>query len=504
MDDLIRIQEPTLLFNYGQAMEDPRDGLALFGPLDQGKPYGIRVGVVGTRECIRRFKKWVEKIQGPIANNPPRIARPPFPGFEAIFRIPWGIKPAIEIEVPDAELNREVHLDDKHLRVYRTVEVYSKRIEEAITQGDVAVDIWFIIITEDVHKNCRPQSYVGPALRIEAESKMNVRVAKRLYNAPSLFAEQNITAQPYHYEVDFHNQLKARLLKHKILTQIIRETTIAYRDFPDKFGAPKRNLEVMESAIAWNICTAAFYKAGGRPWKIGGIREGVCYIGIVFKRDDKSRDDRSACCAAQMFLDSGDGVVFKGDVGPWYAPAIGDFHLSRESAKELVEIAIKAYKDRMGNKPPRELFLHGRTRFNDDEWRGFMDAVDSSTNLVGVRIRDDKDLKLYRKKDTPVLRGLAYIRDERTAFLWTKGFVPRLQTYPGREVPNPMLIDVCKGNADINTVLQDILALTKLNYNACKFADGAPVTLKFADAVGEILTAAPLEEIPPLAFKHYI
>ncbi|WP_447978472.1 hypothetical protein [Candidatus Nitrospira bockiana] len=53
-------------------------------------------------------------------------------------------------------------------------------------------------------------------------------------------------------------------------------------------------------------------------------------------------------------------------------------------------------------------------------------------------------------------------------------------------------------------VLNDVMALTKLNYNACIFADGEPVTLKFAYSVGEILTAGPLANIPPLQFKYYI
>jgi hypothetical protein len=48
------------------------------------------------------------------------------------------------------------------------------------------------------------------------------------------------------------------------------------------------------------------------------------------------------------------------------------------------------------------------------------------------------------------------------------------------------------------------MALTKLNYNACKFGGGSPVTLRFADAVGEILTAGPLESDAPLSFKYYI
>jgi hypothetical protein len=82
--------------------------------------------------------------------------------------------------------------------------------------------------------------------------------------------------------------------------------------------------------------------------------------------------------------------------------------------------------------------------------------------------------------------------------------VPRLRTYPGLEVPNPLYINISRGEADIQTVLADVLALTKLNYNACIYADGLPVTLKFANAVGEILTAGPMKDTPPLPFKHYI
>ena len=51
-----------------------------------------------------------------------------------------------------------------------------------------------------------------------------------------------------------------------------------------------------------------------------------------------------------------------------------------------------------------------------------------------------------------------------------------------REVPNPLIIDISKGRADINLVRKDILALTKLNYNTCIFGDGMPITLNFADA----------------------
>jgi len=132
-----------------------------------------------------------------------------------------------------------------------------------------------------------------------------------------------------------------------------------------------------------------------------------------------------------MFLDSGDGVVFKGAVGPWYNTETKNFHLSRNAARELATLALKSYKERQAdNRAPREVFLHGQTAFDREEWRGFEEAIGSETAIVGVTIRNNAELKLFRKTDNPVMRGIAYIRDERNAFLWTRGWTPRLQTYP--------------------------------------------------------------------------
>ena len=238
---------------------------------------------------------------------------------------------------------------------------------------------------------------------------------------------------------------------------------------------------------------------------MAAIRRGVCYIGLVFKRDDRNSDNRMACCAAQMFLDSGDGVVFKGAVGPWYSPQRGEFHLDTAAARSLVERAIATYRDldqRRGGTggPPAELFIHGKARF---EWDGFLEAAGSHTRTVGVQIRPAKMLKLYRDGDYPTLRGLAFLESDRKAYLWTQGFIPRIQNHPGKQVANGLLVDVRQGEADLQVVLRDIMALTKLNYNACRFSGAQPVTIRFADAVGEILTAGPVEK-PPSSFKYYI
>ncbi|TWT44376.1 hypothetical protein RAS1_07900 [Phycisphaerae bacterium RAS1] len=519
MPELRYIKEPGLLFRHDQAVEDPRDGLTLFGPLDEGKPYGIRWGLIGPEDSLQRVERWVSGInrrvvdseparygrkQSPSARGPD-LARPPYPGFHAAFEIPWSNKPVQRLTVPEKELAKVAFLDDPHQRVFNTVNAYSERIIDCLRREEARPDVWCVAIPEYVYLNCRQRSYVETSERVKAEARLTRSEAKAIAAAPLLFEEENKLAKPYEYELNFHHQLKARLLSHNAPTQIIRETTIAHRDFLDSKGEPTRKLDGMESAIAWTISTAAFYKSGGRPWKLGAARPGVCYVGLVFKQDEKHRDPRTACCAAQMFLDSGDGVVFKGAVGPWYRGKRGLFHLSREAATEVIRMCIDSYADRFDGEPPDEVFIHGRVRFEDDEWAGFLDGAGGKTRVVGVRIRDDEDLKVFRRSAFPILRGHWFRIGDRMASLWTRGFVPRLRSYPGLEVPNPLFIDVCRGEADIETVVRDVLALTKLNYNSCVFADGAPVTLKFAKAVGEILTAGPLDgTVPPLPFKHYI
>lgn len=300
-----------------------------------------------------------------------------------------------------------------------------------------------------------------------------------------------------HYEVNFHNQLKARLLKDKIVVQIIRESSLTAA------GEPGARSVQDPATMAWNLCTTAFFKAGGKPWRLADVRPDVCYVGIVFKKDETDPGRGNACCGAQMFLNSGDGLVFKGHMGPWYSQSSDEFHLSREEAASLIRTVVDSYIDQHG-KPPAELFIHAKARFDDEEWLGFRDSVPQDTTLVAVRIQKGRDIKLFRPGTHPVIRGTGLLTTEWVGYLWTSGYVPRLGTYTGWEMPNPLQIEIQRGRGDLVQIMRDAMGLTKVNFNACIFGDGLPVTLRFADAVGEILTAAPIDELPPLPFRHYI
>ena len=105
----------------------------------------------------------------------------------------------------------------------------------------------------------------------------------------------------------------------------------------------------------------------------------------------------------------------------------------------------------------------------------------------------------------PVKRGTTLTLNEKTGLVWTSGFIERLNTYQGRETPNPLRVEICgPSSSDLTTILKDILTLTKMNFNSSVYADGIPVTMRFADAIGDVIMATGDRELPPLPFRHYI
>lgn len=340
--------------------------------------------------------------------------------------------------------------------------------------------------------------------RIKGNVLISEKKAAALAVQPTLFGDAEQEAEVYKYENHFRRQLKARLLDHQIVTQIVRESTLAPGDFLKSNGRdPLRRVED-PATIAWKLCTGSYYKSGGRPWQLADMRPGVCYVGLVYKKQPESADPRYACCAAQTFLSDGEGVVFRGALGPWFHPDNHQFHLDRASARRLIETVLAEYRLKH-QRDPEELFVHAKASFSNDEWSGFMEAAAGTTQVVGVQISDGKDyLKLFRPGPYPTIRGTALITGDRAGFLWTSGYVPRLDTYMGPETPNPLQVAVRRGQANIQTVMADVLALSKINFNTCLYSDRDPVTIKFADAIGEILTAAPVTSEPRLPFKFYI
>jgi len=414
-----------------------------------------------------------------------------YPGFEAAFCSKWPESPAWSWSIDRETLLEASRKKDSHERAYAVVEMYLDGLRKAKKLDDVRVAV--CVIPEDVWLNCRPRSRVtnpsdsGISKDLREDRKRGQR---------ELFEEFN--PDQYYLSPDFRRQLKARAMEFDIPIQIIRESTLRLSsDTP--FG--ERGLTLL-SDRSWNLGTALYYKCGGKPWRLSTAREGVCYIGLAFRRVPE--ESNTACCAAQMFLNTGDGIVFLGEFGPWYSSKTKRFHLNKGAAKDLLAGVLKTYDDLEG-KPLTEVFLHSRSTIDPDEFSGYQAACPEGVKVVGVRVRVDRfGPRLYRTGQMPVLRGTFLRINDRSGYLFGAGFKPRLATYDGWETPVPLRIDIEHGDASIEQVAQDILGLTKLNYNACRLGDAQPVTVGFSNAVGEILISNPTVKNRRPNFKFYI
>ena len=498
------IEEPFLTFANGQRAIDPRDGLMLFGAFDHKKIQGQKtIGIIGSNSLRKALIDYLKQIHLPIFNSERSIARPNFPGIEAVFGYSINFENIQELDIDDEEIQKYLKYKDSHQRVHNWVNLYVDKLIAYTNREEMPVDVWLVIIPQCIFQYGRPNSKIKKGDdNISIGLKPKDRNSDMLLLFSDMQEEVDQLKEAYQFEINFHNQLKAKILSSKIITQIIREDKINYENIftDDKEIEAERKFD---TAKAWNIATTLYYKLGGLPWKLGGVREKVCYLGLVYKKTETDSKNKNACCAAQMFLDSGDGMVFRGNVGPWWNPVSGEFHLSYNDAFEIISQSMEAFYDRF-KFYPEEIFIHAKTFFDDNEWRGFEEATAGKSRIIGVRIRENNTFKLYRQFQYCVPRGTLLQYDDNKAYFWTKGFIPRFQTQIGLETPNPLEIAITRGSADIEIVCKDILGLTKLNYNSCIYGDGVPVTLKFADSVGEILTAGKDIKSGVLPFKHYI
>jgi len=510
MNRLSVLPEPLLEFRYGQKVHDPHDGLSLFGPYDADFPShkrNITYGSIGTKQGIILFNEWSDLMSGPILTDKKMNKKiwPDFPGFDVAFESIWPKKPSWKFEIDREDLLNSTKFRDHYKRTYDVVDKYLKEIERA-QKRDESFDVLVCIVPDEVWLNCRYKSKVKQGIgyspsRKEIEERRKGQKPLYYFNEIGIEDSEKWTSEIYSYSLDFRRQIKARAMTYGIPIQIIRESTLILEN---KEKGNNRDLTPM-SDRAWNLSTALYYKAGGKPWKLSTARDGVCYIGISFKKIKPQEKDTTACCAAQMFLDSGDGIVFLGDEGPWYSPIDNQYHLDKKSAKRLLEGILATYSDMEGKKL-KEIFLHSRSIISEEEFSGYKEACPRNVKLVGVRVRPAprEGLKLYRTGKMPVMRGTYLKISNKSSYLWGTGFKPRLETYDGSEVPIPLRIDLQHGTSSIDQITSDIFGLTKLNYNACKLGYSQPVTIGFSSAVGEILVSNPYVEHRSPNFKFYI
>lgn len=478
------LAEPELEFGLGRHI-DIRFGLMAYGPLDYAStvaPRAIKVGIIGTTETVEGVEAWFERCRSEVAakdSNQPYLF-PHFPGFnsDVAFRSTLVTEARLQRTIPVRVFERLAKASDPSWVAREAVNVFYAELEHLAEEG--RVDVVVCAVPTDL---------------------LNATERERPKDEEDDDDNNRDTSDG---KIDFHDLLKARAMALRLPIQIMIPSTYD----PSKRRQQKRRANRVrrmqdEATRAWNIHTALYYKANGIPWRL--VRDPsdlmTCHIGISFYRMPDGTDLRTSM--AQVFNERGEGIVVRGGKAQ-RSNKDKQVHLTEEGAYALLDQALTTYRSEHGTLPAR-VALHKSSPYNDEELSGFTAATErrdiGALDCVSIR---HSLTRLYRPGPYPPLRGTLLDLDQRHHVLYTRGSVDFFATYPGLYVPRPLELR-CEQTEQTPTFLaQEVLALTKMNWNSTQFDNGDPITLRASSQVGKILKYVGEDERVEPRYSFYI
>jgi hypothetical protein len=153
----------------------------------------------------------------------------------------------------------------------------------------------------------------------------------------------------------------------------------------------------------------------------------------------------------------------------------------------LICNAITAFHQEHKHMPAR-VVVHKTSSFNDTEKHGCDDAL-KSLNVASrdLLVVSESFTRLFREGVYPPLRGTFVNFDARHSILYTRGSIDFYMMYPGMYVPKSIELVCVDVEQPARALAQEILALTKMNWNNTQFDSALPITIKAARQVGAIL-----------------
>jgi hypothetical protein len=469
------IEEPLLEFAQGNHI-CPREGITTYDVYDtkmETRRERIFIGAVGSSDNLGKLEKWIERCSGYIPakldGKKPAMS-PAFCGFniDSGYKSRLVINEEITRNINNSEVKRILEIVRWNDRVNAAVEIYYESIKFLTQNRTVDVIICVIPI------------------------KLYDKIAKD--DTESVEESEHEEEPEDNLEINFRRALKAKTMSFGKPIQLIRESSLESNLKGQQDDATK----------AWNFCTALYYKANQTVcWKLitNLNRASVCFVGISFYR---SRDKKVLNTSlAQIFNELGNGVILRGTPVDLHKDNRQPY-LTEIQAYDLLKSALAEYRIAMSNSPSR-LVLHKSSNYSPEELRGFRQAASefqiSTIDFVTIQ---HTDIRVFRQGSYPPYRGTRIELDENTHLLYTRGSVKHYKTYPGLYIPQPLEVRMIECDESPEVLCEEILGLTKMNWNNTQFDGKYPITIQCARKVGEIMKYLEENERPQIRYSFYM
>lgn len=464
---LRHLPEPELSFANGFTHINPKIGIPLYGPKSLHTPRHkneIHVGFVGEAGAIESVLRFINDCSAGVKAEDIGNGSMPFPGLsgEVGYRFEIVSSDQITEKITSSEREEILNNSTSGTQFTEMLNLIDKKVG-ILCEKDHPIDYIFIVLTEDIYEKLRVVNTADPILGKE--------VVKR----------------------NLHHAIKARLMGYQKPTQIIRESTTEY-------AGDDRDTQDLATR-AWNIFTGMYFKADGLPWGPIGLAPATCFVGISFFRPFGESNFMRASMA-QAFNEHGDGLVLRGQKFRWEDELGKSPHMPAHLAEQLVREVLERYEIECKHSP-RRVVIHKSSRYTPDERDGFKEALKNISEIDLVTVEASGNFRLLREGEYPPLRGaLMEIGDNH--FLYATGYISELKKYPHGHVPAPLRIVDHHGDTAKAQLLNELLTLTKMNWNTANVDGAFPITLRFARLVGSILREIPDDQIPNPKYSFYV
>ena len=491
------IEEPSLQFGSGQHI-CPKAGIYNYNPFDnnQVRPEKVTLGIVGRSDSVDKVLEWLESCKTHIAEkkskNPHPKLFPNFCGFNSqvgfMSEMVWD--ETYSRRLNNSEFDKIIkEQGDLEKRIMDIAQLYLDEIK--FLSKNKKPDVILCVLSENF------VTYIQSGEQAEEEEEDsdedNAENAGQEDRPASETPGDELEEEMSQKEQNFRRYLKAKAMQYNVPIQIVR----------DRIAKPTADMQD-PATIAWNFFTALYYKAGGTPWALirKDAAETTCYAGISFFQ---SRDKKTMQTSiAQIFNELGRGVILRGEEVQLKKHDRTP-HLSAEQAFNLLHSSLKEYYEAVKIFPKR-LVVHKTSNYNEDELYGFRQAASQLhiNQLDLITIQERTDLRLYRQGSYPPMRGTHLALHDQTHLLYTRGSVPYYETYPGRYIPSPLEIRLAEYDESPNIICDEILSLSKMNWNNTQFDRKYPITIECSRNVGEILKYLSEGDAMQLKYSFYM
>jgi len=299
---------------------------------------------------------------------------------------------------------------------------------------------------------------------------------------------------------DVHDFVKAYSVQRGIATQFLEQETLE-----DEY----------QCRIWWWLSVALYTKAMRTPWVLDSLDPNTAFVGLGFsiaRKANKGKHIVLGC--SHLYNSQGEGLQFR--LSKIEDPIIikDNPFMSRDDARRVGEtIRHLFYESRM--KLPTRVVIHKLTPFRKDEREGLQEGLSGVSEVDMLEINIDSSLRYvssiarqgggFDEDNYPIRRGTILKLDSYTALLWVHGVTdavkPGLRYYQGkRRIPAPVILRRHSGRSSLNTVANEILGLSKMDWNSADLYSKLPATIYSSKKIARI--GIFLQRFGPISYDY--